>query len=95
MSGDRERMELSVTGRVQGVGFRNHTVKNARRLKDVTGWVKNEADGSVTVVAEGPPEELDRLKKAVGKGPSFANVDSVSETRKDALGEFSSFEVRY
>ena len=53
MTSEKKRMKLSVTGRVQGVGFRNHTVKRARQLNDVTGWVKNESDGSVTVVAEG------------------------------------------
>lgn len=95
MSNEIERMRLSVTGRVQGVGFRNHTVKNASRLDDVTGWVKNESDGSVTVVAEGPTDQLEQLKQAVEKGPSFADVSSVSDNRKDATGEFSTFEVRY
>jgi acylphosphatase len=95
MSENKQRMRLSVTGRVQGVGFRNHTVKNASRLQGVTGWVKNESDGSVTVVAEGPPDQLDQLKQAVEEGPSFANVESITENRKEPTGEFSSFEVRY
>jgi len=95
MTSEHQRMELRVTGRVQGVGFRNFTVKNAKNLTNVTGWVKNEADGSVTIVAEGPPGELSKLRDAVEDGPSFANVNSIDGTRVEASGEFSTFEVRY
>lgn len=89
------RMELSIHGRVQRVGFRHFTVTKANRLNDVTGWVKNERDGSVQLVAEGPPDQLDQLKSAVQEGPARARVDNIQTEYKMATGEFSSFKVRY
>lgn len=52
---------LSISGVVQNVGFRVHVVRIARDLQ-LTGWVRNEDDGSVSVFAEGEKEKLDRLK---------------------------------
>lgn len=95
MSDETQRMELRITGRVQGVGFRNFTVRRAGRLPSVTGWVRNNADGSVSVVAEGLSSELDSLRDAVSEGPRMARVDSLEETRDDPTGEFESFRVRY
>ncbi|MFB6344823.1 MAG: acylphosphatase [bacterium] len=90
-----KRMELSLEGRVQGVGFRHFTVTTARKLDNVTGWVKNESDGSVTIVAEGPVDELQKLETAVQDGPRSARVDNIEKDTKDANNEFMSFEVRY
>lgn len=95
MSDETQRMELRITGRVQGVGFRNFTVRRAGRLSSVTGWVRNNADGSVSVVAEGRSSELDSLKQAVSEGPRMARVESLEESRDDPTGEFDSFRVRY
>lgn len=96
MSPDSEqRVELSIEGRVQGVGFRHFTVTTARDLEGVTGWVKNESDGSVTLVAEGPRQQLDQLLEAVRKGPRRARVENIEQSIKDPEGTFSSFEVRY
>lgn len=95
MSKETERMELSITGRVQGVGFRHFTVQTAGRLDQVTGWVRNEPDGSVTVVAEGPRQELDRLLDNLREGPRMARVESVEEDWMEPTGEFSEFRVRY
>jgi acylphosphatase len=88
-------MELSITGRVQGVGFRHFTVKTADKLDDVTGWVKNEPDGSVSLVAEGPKDRLDQLKSAVQEGPRSARVDEIQDHRTKSRDEFSDFNVRY
>lgn len=92
---NQKRMELSIQGRVQGVGFRHFTVTTVRELNDVTGWVKNEADGSVTIVAEGPQPELKQLESAVQDGPRRARVDNIDRTMKPPEDAFSSFEVRY
>ncbi|MFB6355374.1 MAG: acylphosphatase [bacterium] len=92
---DQQRMELSIKGRVQGVGFRNFTVKTAKKLSGTTGWVKNESDGTVSLVAEGPMDELDTLKEAVEEGPSFANVTGIEENRTSPTGTFDTFKVRY
>lgn len=92
---NQQRIEASIKGRVQGVGFRHFTVRTAEKLKGVTGWVKNESDGSVTLVAEGPADELDELVSAVHEGPRSARVDDLDLEKTDARGEFSSFDVRY
>ena len=68
-----------VSGRVQGVGFRDATVRRAREL-GVTGWVRNEDDGSVRVHAEGPPEAVERLAAFLREGPRAADVTSAEIT---------------
>ena len=65
-----------VRGRVQGVGFRWWTERLARRL-GVAGSVRNEADGSVVVIAWGGVEALSKLEAELGKGPAGARVDAV------------------
>lgn len=54
------RRRYRFVGRVQGVGFRA-TARDAARALPVAGWVRNEPDGTVTLLAEGNPEDLDRL----------------------------------
>jgi acylphosphatase len=88
-----ERLSARITGRVQGVGFRNFTRRTARRL-GVDGWVRNEPDGSVRLEAEGAPSALDDLEDAVHDGPRAARVERVEATREDATGEFQVFEIR-
>lgn len=92
---NQQRIEASIEGRVQGVGFRHFTVRTAEKLGGVTGWVKNESDGSVTLVAEGPSDQLEELVSAVHEGPRRARVEDVDAEKSEARGEFQSFEVRY
>ena len=87
------RLSARITGRVQGVGFRNFTRTRARRL-GVTGWVRNERDGSVRLEAEGTRETLDSLVEAVQHGPRMARVENVDVDWDDATGEFDEFRVR-
>ena len=89
----RKRLSARITGRVQGVGFRNFTRGRARRL-DVTGWVRNERDGSVRLEAEGEREALDQLVEAVHHGPRRARVENVEVDWSDATDEFETFRVR-
>jgi DNA ligase D-like protein (predicted 3'-phosphoesterase) len=65
-----------VHGDVQGVGFRDATLRHARRL-GVTGWVRNGDDGSVSVHAEGVPGALDELVEFLRDGPRLARVSAV------------------
>ena len=88
-----ERLEATVRGTVQGVGFRWFTLRQARAL-GLSGWVANERDGSVRVVAEGPPETLDRLAALLRDGPSGARVSDVEQDRLPASGSFNGFDVR-
>ncbi|PSQ91639.1 MAG: acylphosphatase [Bacteroidetes bacterium SW_4_67_19] len=89
-----ERLSAQVTGRVQGVGFRQFTRRKASDL-DLTGWVKNESDGSVRLEAEGPRDALDDLVDALRSGPRTASVENVSADWQDADGRFDRFQVRY
>ncbi len=91
---DRARLESRVTGRVQGVGFR-WFVKEAARALALTGYVKNEYDGSVEVVAEGPREKLEELLAGLHRGPRGAAVSDATARWSDPSGEFSVFEVRF
>ena len=93
MSDVMERLEARVTGRVQGVGFRQFTRSQARRL-GVDGWVRNESDGSVRILAEGPREALDEFLERLEEGPAGARVLDVRPEWSGATGEFSGFSVR-
>ena len=87
------RLEATVRGRVQGVGFRYFVVLRAREL-GLVGWVANEPDGSVRCVVEGPATSLDRLEAALGSGPTGAIVEAVGAVRMPATGEFDRFAIR-
>jgi acylphosphatase len=90
---DLVRLEAVVRGRVQGVGFRYHVVREARRL-GLAGWVANEHDGSVRTVAEGPMAALDRLEELLRTGPPGSVISGVSAVRMPATRGFSGFAVR-
>ncbi len=71
-----ETVHLIVRGKVQGVGFRWFVRETARR-GELRGWVRNNVDGSVEILAAGDPECVDRLRVAVRRGPPGARVDAV------------------
>ena len=79
----RERLEATVRGRVQGVGFRRYVQTWARRL-GLAGWVRNERDGSVTLCADGDAAALDRLERLLWGGSPVAHVEAV-QSRRSAL----------
>ncbi len=86
-------IEAVVRGHVQGVGFRWFVLRQAAVL-DVSGWVANELDGAVRVVAEGPAEQVGLLLAALRDGPPGADVTGVSVTERPATGGFDRFSVR-
>jgi len=88
-----ERLEARVVGDVQGVGFRWYVQREALGL-GLVGWVANDPDGGVTVVAEGPAQVLDRLQAALGIGPPGARVEAVMAHRLAITGRFARFEIR-
>ena len=87
------RLEATVRGRVQGVGYRYFVVMESRRL-GLTGWVANESDGSVRLVAEGDEAAIDKLEASLKVGPYGAYVDDVASVRMTATGSFAGFSVR-
>jgi acylphosphatase len=88
-----ERLEATVRGRVQGVGFRWFVVRRALEL-GVTGWVANGADGTVRCVAEGTTAALATLEAGLREGPTGAVVDRVDAVRMPGTGQFLRFEIR-
>jgi acylphosphatase len=94
MADERARVQLRVTGLVQGVYFRANTAGEARSL-GLTGWVRNVPDGSVEAVAEGPRVQLEALVAWCRKGPPAARVTNVDAAWQEATGEFAEFRVRY
>ena len=87
------RLEATVRGGVQGVGFRYWVLRRAADLA-IVGWVANELDGTVRCVAEGPTEAIDRLEQLLQTGPTGAIVDEVRAVRMPATGTMSGFGVR-
>jgi acylphosphatase len=87
-----ERLHANVYGRVQGVGFRFHTVDAAVAL-GLTGWVANRYDDSVEVVAEGPHVQLQQLLEMLQHGPSMARVDHVQHEFLPATQKFKRFSI--
>ncbi len=79
-------VQLTIRGRVQGVGFRAFVEETAFDL-GLKGWVRNRRDGSVEAVAAGPREAVDALIEAVRRGPRSARVDAldVAESDEEAL----------
>jgi acylphosphatase len=88
-----ERREAFYSGHVQGVGFR-YTVRQLAGGFEVSGYVRNLADGRVQLVAEGEPAELDRFMAAIAERMSGFIGDTTVDVRP-ATGEFQAFEVRH
>jgi acylphosphatase len=88
------RLTARFRGTVQGVGFRFTTVRLAQRF-DVAGYVRNERDGSVTVVAEGRRDELDAFLNAVRTSSLGGYIRGEETAWGPAEGAFAEFDVRY
>jgi len=89
----RARVAIQISGRVQGVFFRYGAKAEAERL-DLRGWARNEPDGSVTIVAEGEKDNLQKLIAWCKKGTEYSKVEKVDVEWQEANGEFDGFEIR-
>jgi acylphosphatase len=69
-------VDVRITGMVQGVSFRAYARRQAQQL-GVTGWIRNEKDGSVVGHFEGPDDAVDALVDWCRHGPAYADVDDV------------------
>jgi acylphosphatase len=89
-----QRLHAIVHGDVQGVGFRYFAQRKALQL-GLSGWVRNNDDGSVELVAEGGREALEELKRAVEQGPRMSRVDRVDAEWSNATGNLGAFDLAW
>lgn len=86
-------VRLRITGRVQGVGYRDFAAREAARL-GVAGWVRNRGDGSVEAYVQGPRERCDRFVARCRVGPPAASVELIEVTRAPEDAMLSDFTFR-
>ena len=89
-----QRIECTVTGRVQMVLYRDFAQRKAHKL-GLFGFVRNNNDGSVTVIAEGEHEKLERFIALLRRGSVLSKVDMVTVQQNAATGEFEDFLIVY
>jgi len=88
------RARVYVSGRVQGVFFRNEIANLAERL-GVAGWVRNLSDGRVEALFEGEKEKIEEEVEFCKRGPPGASVQNLQVKWEDYTGEFREFNVLY
>src|SRR5437763_10801394 len=87
-----EARRFVVRGRVQGVGFRWFVEREAHILK-IAGWVRNNSDGTVEILAQGTRDQLIGLRSRLREGPRAARVDDVQESEAEPIKDLSSFRI--
>ena len=87
-----EARRFVVRGRVQGVGFRWFVEREAHLL-GISGWVRNNTDGSVEIHAQGSRDQLSGLRSRLREGPRAARVDLVEESEAQPTAGLSSFRI--
>lgn len=85
---------MIVHGDVHGVGFRYFVQRSADRL-GLSGWVRNNDDGTVELVAEGSRDKLEELRRAVEQGPRMAHVSRVDAEWSSATGGLQGFDLSW
>ena len=90
----KEELHAVVVGRVQGVGFRYFVIEKAQSL-GLHGYVRNDSNGDVEVVAQGRRPALEQLLFQLRRGPSAAQVRDVDTTWREPSEHVSGFHVRW
>jgi acylphosphatase len=86
------QIQATIHGQVQGVGFRYNTLQIAQNL-GLTGFVRNLADGTVEIVAEGSDDQLNALIEWAHRGPSAAQVTQVDVVKSADQSRFDRFTI--
>ena len=86
------RLQVLFSGRVQGIGFR-YTVKQTALGYEVTGWVKNLADGRVELLVEGERGELEAFQAAILEAGLRRFIRETQSDWSNGTGEFREFEI--
>ena len=89
---DLQARRFVVRGRVQGVGFRWFVEREAHQLA-IAGWVRNNSDGSVEVLAMGTREQLFGFRSRLREGPRAARVDDIEELEARPVEGLSTFRI--
>jgi acylphosphatase len=91
-SAEKLARRFLVRGRVQGVGFRWFVEREAHIL-GIAGWVRNNSDSSVEVLAIGTRDQLAELRSRLREGPRAARVDGVEESEAEPIAGLTSFRI--
>jgi acylphosphatase len=85
-------VNIKITGKVQGVGFRYFVLRQAQEL-GITGWVSNKPNGDVEALAQGEKADLEQFVAKVKEGPSFSRVEDVSLNWLNKAEQYFGFEI--
>ena len=88
------RAHVYISGKVQGVFFREYTRNKAKSL-GIKGWVRNLRDGRVEAVFEGEKEKVNKMISWCHKGSPYSKVEKVEVKWEEYRGEFNDFEIRW
>ena len=88
-----KRVHVFISGRVQGVFFRAVTQQTAKGF-NLTGWVRNVADGRMEALFEGEDENVDKMLDWCQIGPPSARVEKVMTVKEPFTGEFINFHIK-
>lgn len=88
-----KRYKLQFYGSVQGVGFR-YTARHVANMYRLTGYVRNEYDGSVTCEVQGEQDAIDEFIRTLSRG-RFIDISYIDKTVMDIIEDERSFDVRY
>lgn len=87
------RFYFKIFGDVQGVGFRYHLRGTAKAL-GLSGWVRNEGDGTVQGEVEGEADAALKFLREAGRGSYFRRVEKIEKKREEFKSEFKDFEIK-
>ena len=87
-------MLLLITGRVHGVAYRISAKRIADKL-NISGWIKNNQNGTVSIMAEGGYDSLVEFKKWCKQGPKSAEVEAVDSIWEKYIGDLEGFVILY
>lgn len=89
-----DQVKLKIYGRVQGVFYRDSARRKGRKL-GLTGWVKNEPDGSVKIIAQGDKQNLKKFIDWCYNGPIFAKVSKIDIDWETINKPLKDFKIKY
>ena len=90
----QQRVHLLVSGKVQGVFFRQ-ALKVVAKKNNVLGWVRNLKDGCVEAILEGDNNSINSVIEWTRIGPANSRVDDIEVSKEEFKNEFSTFDVLY